>query len=156
MLKQKRHIEFFIADILISIERILRYSKKISVPADFLKDDFTFSAIARELQIVGDAINHVLANSDTLPDQLIKKWRHVVNFRNMLVHEYFGINQTRVYDIVFVEVPILHDEVFALPKNVVDKSLLKIVLQDALADAVEYENSELSKSLEGLLKKLDS
>jgi uncharacterized protein with HEPN domain len=92
----KRKIEFYILDILIAIDKIKRYTKKISNGTELLNDELSWDATIRELEIIGEATK-ILLNESFLED---KKYRRIVDFRNQINHGYFGIDEDIVWDVV--------------------------------------------------------
>ncbi|MCF7800239.1 DUF86 domain-containing protein [Candidatus Babeliales bacterium] len=117
--KIKRPIYFFIIDILISIDNSSRYFKKIKKPWDLVKNSLVCDAIIRNLEIIGEAMNHVLRD-EKLQSLIKPDWRDIVDFRNIAIHEYFGINYEEVFDIVETEIPKLESEIFDLIKSLKD------------------------------------
>lgn len=64
----------------------------------FTKDRKPQDAVIRNLEIIGEA-------AGKLPEQIQKAapeidWRKITGLRNILIHEYFGINSPIVWDIV--------------------------------------------------------
>jgi len=101
-----RKIELYIQDILESIDAIEEYTKYIDYNF-FEKDRKTYSATIREFTIIGEAISKII-------DILIEKepsypWRLIKDFRNLIVHEYFGVDSEIVWDLVKNELPILKE-----------------------------------------------
>jgi uncharacterized protein with HEPN domain len=92
----KRKIEFYILDILIAIDKIKRYTKKISNGTELLNDELSWDATIRELEIIGEATK-ILLNESFLED---KKYRRIVDFRNQINHGYFGIDEDIVWDVM--------------------------------------------------------
>jgi len=135
----KRVLEFFIIDILIAIDKIKRYSKDFKNADDFYYDEKSFDATMRELQIIGEATKHLI-NSNMLD----KSFRVIVDFRNLIVHEYFGIDKDETWQIVTSHLYDFEKEILKLLKN----SNLKIVL-DILN---ENKNDFKGKTLEYIEK----
>ena len=73
---------------------------------DFLADFIIFDAVLRELQIVGEATNNLIKN-EILDDT----HRNIVDFRNRITHEYFGVDHDIVWDVVQHDIPILVDTI---------------------------------------------
>ena len=112
----KREGEFFIIDMLVALELIQRKTESMVVPEDLLRDEDAWLAVTRSLEIVGEAMKHVL-ESTTLKDLTKPAWRDVVDFRNVVVHEYFGINADQIFDIVKTEVPGLEKDLISMLKR---------------------------------------
>lgn len=60
-------------------------------------------AIERNLQIIGEAVNH-------LPAEIVDAhpaiaWPQIRGFRNILVHQYFGVDAEIVRDVVETHLP---------------------------------------------------
>ena len=61
-------------------------------------------AVERVLEIIGEAVNR------TSPEVLAKSkqpipWRDIVDFRNLVTHEYFRVDYTMVYKLATEEIP---------------------------------------------------
>ena len=98
----KRDLRLFIYDIKESVEAILSYVDGITLEV-FMHDRKTYSAVIREFEIIGEATKH-------LPDTLTQHytdvaWRDVKDFRNLLIHEYFGIDHRIVWNTILYDLP---------------------------------------------------
>lgn len=90
-----------IADTLEAIERCQRYIAALDGDADLV--GMAEDAIERNLQIIGEAVNHLPADiTDAHPDI---PWPQIRGFRNILVHEYFGVDVDIVRDVVETHLP---------------------------------------------------
>ncbi len=96
----KRSYEYFLIDALVALHKIERYHEQHDNAEDFYHDEKSFDATMRELQIIGEATKHLL-NANLLDDT----YRIVVDFRNLIVHEYFGIDADEIWDILHNELP---------------------------------------------------
>lgn len=75
----------------------------------FLHNEDAVDAAFGRVIIIGEAINR-------LPSHLLEKnpdipWRRIADMRNYLVHVYFGVNLSVLWDTVTVEVPRLRARV---------------------------------------------
>ncbi len=98
----KRDLRLFVSDIKESIEAIFSYIDAMSYEI-FIQDRKTYSAVIREFEIIGEATKH-------LPESLTNayphiEWRDVKNFRNLLIHEYFGVDHRIVWNTVKQDLP---------------------------------------------------
>ncbi len=97
-----RNHDLRIADIIEAIQRILDYVE--GMPFDqFVKDQKTIDAVVRNFIVIGEAASH-------LPDDFLLEnpelpWREMRDMRNLVVHEYFGIDHAIIWDTVKKNLP---------------------------------------------------
>lgn len=92
----KRNMLLYIVDALESIEAIEGYIEDMSFD-DFVNDRKTYSATIREYIVVGEAVSKTIEELDEeIPDF---PWRAIKDFRNFIVHEYFGVDARMVWDL---------------------------------------------------------
>ena len=132
----KRKSEFFIIDILIAIEKILRKTKHLEFDA-FVKDENIVDIIMRNLEIIGEAASQILKQPEFWEDINIE-WRKIVDFRNIIVHCYFGIDFDIVFnDIVRKEIPLLEKNILHLIKQKKDKTYFLQAVKDIKSEFTE-------------------
>ena len=107
-----RSDEQHIADILYAIERCQRYVDALdSGDPDLV--DMAEDAVERNLQIIGEAANHLPSEvTDAYPEIA---WPQVRGFRNILVHQYFGVDTETVRDVIQSHLPALADALRTSP-----------------------------------------
>ena len=93
----RRDFRLYLDDILEAIHQIRTYVADQNEET-FAKDRKTQDAVIRNLEIIGEA-------AGSLPDQVRKDqpeidWRKITGLRNILIHEYFGINLPIVWDVI--------------------------------------------------------
>lgn len=86
-----------IRDILSSIERIIEYTRNLDFE-QFRSDTKTFDAVVRNFEIIGEAAAHV--PEEIFADHPEIPWQDMRDMRNVLAHEYFGINENIVWDTI--------------------------------------------------------
>ncbi len=97
-----RSTELYLADILDSGFAILSFVDGISCE-DFIADRMRQSAVVREFEIIGEAVGKLpQALKDTSPNVA---WQDIKDFRNLLTHEYFGIDLEIVWGVIQTELP---------------------------------------------------
>ena len=104
----KRDPRLYCEDILESGAAIFEFVKGLSFE-DFCEDRKTYSAVIREFEIIGEA-------AGKLPESLRKKgpeveWQDIKDFRNLLSHEYFGVDLEIVWNIIEDDLLVLVDTV---------------------------------------------
>lgn len=91
----KRDKELFLFDILIAVLKIKHYASDFD-DAESLKHDFkSWDAVVREFEIIGEATNYLIKLKHFSNDK-----REIVDFRNILIHEYFGIDADEIWGII--------------------------------------------------------
>lgn len=98
----KRPTDLLLNDIRESIDRIEKYTEGMSLE-DFSKDRKTIDAVARNLEIMGEAANR-------LPDEFKEihsdvEWYKIVGLRHRIVHEYFGVDLQIIWRILQKDLP---------------------------------------------------
>jgi uncharacterized protein with HEPN domain len=82
-------------DILASIERIFEYTRNLDFEG-FRSDTKTVDAVVRNFEIIGEAAAHL--PEDLSADHPEIPWQDMRDMRNVLAHEYFGINEKIVWE----------------------------------------------------------
>jgi uncharacterized protein with HEPN domain len=133
----------FVADILLSAIKLRQIIARVDNAQQLAADYVLFDATIRELQIVGDATNTLIKAG--IVD---RSYQIVVDFRNKITHEYFGINIDVVWDVVATEIPdfIKHIEVVILPEKI-DKDDLIDALECAINDCKKVRQIEIGNKL---------
>lgn len=93
----KREPKLLIDDILESIDKINSYTQNLNF-LDFKDDSKTVDAVVRNLEIIGEAANHIPVELQNKSTGI--KWRRIVGLRNRVVHEYFGVDLEIVWKII--------------------------------------------------------
>ncbi|MGB9499514.1 MAG: DUF86 domain-containing protein [Dissulfuribacterales bacterium] len=116
----KRNERLYLTDILDLIIGIEAYIQNMTVD-EFANDRKTYNATIREFEIIGEAVKQ-------LSDQSIEKyphiqWRDIIDFRNLLIHEYFGVDLDMVWNIIIDDLPGLKSAVEELLDETDDRYL---------------------------------
>lgn len=95
-----REFKVYLQDILEATERILRYTAGAS---DFTRDERTMDAVVRNLEVIGEAAKGLsLAFRKAHPEV---EWKKLAGLRDILIHEYFGVDAAIIRDIVKNKLP---------------------------------------------------
>lgn len=97
-------------DILEACEKIARYTAELSIDA-FRQDAKTLDAVARNLEIIGEAAKKLPA--DIRNEMSGIEWNRIAGLRDVLIHNYFGIDADIIWDVVQTKIPELRAQVAA-------------------------------------------
>lgn len=111
---KKRHI-LSLSDILESINRIDTYIQGVDYDS-FLRNQMVIDAVIRNLEIIGEASRNVPNEVKLKYPQI--PWRQMTALRNLLIHEYFGVDESIIWEIIRTNLPeirphilkVLHEE----------------------------------------------
>jgi len=114
MSPMKREFIFYLEDMLQSMDRIEEYL----IDIDFKKFKQTYmivDAIIRNFDIIGEA-------SKNIPIEIQEKypeipWKNMYGLRNLIAHEYFGIDYEMIWEIAKNNLPQNRHDLFELIKN---------------------------------------
>ena len=108
----------YIKDIYFCAEKILLYTKDLD-REDFFSDSKTFDAVIRNLQVIGEA-------AKKLPPDIKRKyktieWKKIAGLRDIVVHDYFGINEDIIWDVILNKIPKLKQRSEFILKDIYPK-----------------------------------
>lgn len=98
----------YFEDIADSIEKIESYTEGMSFEK-FSKNKMMADAVIRNLEIIGEAVKKIPA--ETKKQYPNVEWRKIAGLRDILIHEYFGIDLRIIWDIVVNKLPELKHSV---------------------------------------------
>ncbi len=84
-----------------------------NTPADYARDPLVRSAVERQFEIIGEALNR-LTRTDRSVAQRITHASRIITFRNILSHGYDLVDHEVVWDVIETHLPVLRREVRAL------------------------------------------
>ena len=93
-------------------EAILRFTAGRTFD-EYHRDDMLRSAVERKFEIVGEALRDAARVTATIRSD-VTDFRRIVDFRNVLVHDYAEVYDEGVWRIITTHLPLLLTEVRAL------------------------------------------
>lgn len=86
-----------------AIEKIERYSAPFKNDDDFFHHEMNFDASMMQFVVIGEMVAKIdeQLKSD-LPDI---PWREIKDFRNLVAHDYFGIDSEEIWSIIKTHLP---------------------------------------------------
>ncbi len=78
----------------------------------FRESELIQDAVLRNLQTLAESTQRISDGLKALHPEV--GWRSIAGFRNVLVHDYLGINLNRIWEIVSVHLPVLGAQMEAI------------------------------------------
>lgn len=98
----QKECKVYLDDIVESIEKIEKYTTNISYEK-FAEDSLLVDGVIRNLEIIGEAVKNLPAQIKTKYPDI--EWKKIAGLRDILIHEYFGVNLEIIWDVVANKVP---------------------------------------------------
>ncbi len=93
----KRQDKLLINDMIEHIENIFEFVKDNSYE-DFINNKMKVLAVVRCFEVLGEAA--AMVSEETKIANSLIEWREIKDFRNKLIHDYFGIDYETVWQII--------------------------------------------------------
>ncbi|MEC9491655.1 HepT-like ribonuclease domain-containing protein [Flexistipes sp.] len=134
----KRIEELFLFDIYVAILKIQKTVEKFENSEELLHDFNAWDSVIREFEIIGEAARHLIGSNI-----LDENARVVVDFRNLLIHNYFGIDPEEVWDVVINDLPYFTNDILDQINKI--EELLKKELIEAYCEHNKYLDFVIEK-----------
>ena len=107
----KKDPRILIAHILECIELIEEYTKGVT-KEQFLKEKQLQDAVIRRIEIIGEAVKNI---PQEIKDQYPAiPWKEIIGMRDILIHEYFGIDLELTWAVANQRVKELKDKILTV------------------------------------------
>lgn len=103
-----RSVLLLLEDIDFAINHIFEYVAGFTFE-QYATDYKTRDAVERNFMIIGEAASRFPGNFKENYNHI--EWRIIKDFRNFIIHEYFGINNLIVWDTIQLRLPQLQNEI---------------------------------------------
>jgi uncharacterized protein with HEPN domain len=110
----KKEPKVFVGHILDSINKIIKFTKDQS-EVDFSRDEKTQGAVLREFEVIGEATKNLPINFREKHSDV--KWRKMTANRDVLIHTYFEVDMSIVWETVKKDLPILKKQITKILKS---------------------------------------
>ncbi len=149
----KRKVEFFIVDILVSLDIIKRKTENIDYSDQLLQDEDIWLIVTRSLEIIGKAMKYIL-EVQTLSKYIKPEWRNIVDLRNIVAHEYFGINVDLIFNVIQKDIPELEIDLISFIKSYPNANAINFAIDQAIQDLESSGREESMDYLQTIKKQL--
>ncbi len=110
-----RDQKLYLIDIAESIQYIKRYTLNLN-EEEFYQNEQIQDAVLRRLEIIGEATKNI---SDDLKNRFPQlPWKEMAGIRDVIIHDYFGINLRRIRLTVRQDLPTLETLIEEILKKI--------------------------------------
>ncbi len=120
MKKKDRNFVMFLEDIYDSIEKIEKYTKSFT-KKKLIENQETQDAVIRRFEIIGEAVKNLPVGFKKNHNKI--NWNKIAGMRNILIHEYFGVNINRVWKTIKEDIPDLKFKISQILKELKKQTL---------------------------------
>lgn len=106
-----RDYKLFLDDIIQCCEKISRFINGLSYN-QFITNEIIFDAVMYNLEIIGEAVKNIPQELKDKHDEI--NWRKIAGLRDVIIHEYFGIDTEIIWDIVTNKLSELYNQIKSL------------------------------------------
>ncbi len=98
-----------------SIDKIILYAGSCQAADEFYHDEKSFDACMIHFINIGEMIDRLSAEAKSTHPNI--PWREIKDFRNLVTHNYFGIDADEIWDIITNHLPKLKTDILVIIKN---------------------------------------
>ncbi len=92
-----------------SIQKIFRFSLNLDTSHHLYQDEVIFDAVLMNFVIIGESAARL---TKELKDEAKHiPWKEIIAFRNIVAHNYFGVDPEEVFDIIKNHLPSLQKQI---------------------------------------------
>lgn len=107
-MKSKLGDEARIQHIYDAILEVEAYTRNVDID-EFTSNSMMRFACIKQIEIIGEASNHVTKVTQVRFEEI--EWRKIIGLRNIVVHEYFGIDFEVIWGIIKSDIPDLKTKI---------------------------------------------
>lgn len=98
----KRRFDLYLKDIMLSMNRIEEYTEGLNFES-FKSNYLIVDAVIRNFEVMGEACKNIPEDFKSKYPKM--PWRQMYGLRNIISHEYFGIDYATIWEIIINEIP---------------------------------------------------
>ncbi len=102
----ERSISLYLADMLEAVDRVCDYTSKLTY-SSFSGNEMVADAVLRNLEVLGEAARHVPQTTRNKYPGI--PWTSLVGLRNIVIHQYHGVDLENIWQIARKDLPPLRN-----------------------------------------------
>ncbi len=109
-----RRERLFLEDIITAVDTIMEFTRHCDLNS-FQSNKMLQSAVLHQLMIIGEAVAHLSPELRARYPEI--PWADIKAFRNIIVHDYFGIDWEEAWRSATTRVPMLRSPIAAILRS---------------------------------------
>ncbi len=101
--------------ILDAIGKIISYTREISTAREYYRNGVVFDATLMNFVVIGEMVDRLSDDAKRKSTRL--DWQKVTDFRNLVAHDYLGVDAEEVWQIIQNDIPTLKTDVEEILQN---------------------------------------
>lgn len=117
-----RDLTLYLDDIISAISFIREFTYDMT-RVSFGADVRTQHACIRNLEVIGEAVKHIPDEVRSVVPEI--EWKKIAGLRDIISHEYFGIDVDIIWDVIESKIPDLESHIIKLRKKTINERQTK-------------------------------
>jgi uncharacterized protein with HEPN domain len=106
---------FYLESILTSIRKIEAFVQGVNSQQQFYEDQKTFDSVLMNFVIIGELVGKLTEDTRNGAPQI--EWNKIKAFRNLVAHNYFGLDSEEIWQLIHSHLPLLKERLTTYLNN---------------------------------------